>query len=523
MGGLGTDRLSILPMRWLASRRWRIFFVGWIVFTAHFATNVVREHYPAFTLAERGSLQVDEYLGFHADIFRHTDGHSYVGNNVAVSFLAAAPLFVFDPLLDRLEAYRKNQLEGGGYEPWTRYDTEKPNRKAFFALVKERGLDLRFGAATVVTSAFLMAPFSALSMVLMYSVLRLRRVGRSHATWLALLYGFGTPILFRTASLNHNLFMMHAFFLAFLLLWSPDRRGDVAKEGLPTARRAAAGFFAAATFAIDYLGVFTLGLLFLYWLLPRLRSAGWGPAARESLPFVAGGIPPVLFLWATQWSMYGHPFLPGQAWMPNQNAYVVEGWRGITFPTLDLFFLNLFDPWYGLFVFGPVLLFGFLPVPAGGRVAAGGGSAWILPSRERVFLWATFLMVLTFCAANQYSRLQYNSGVRYLIPLVPLAFLAAADVLLRLPRWAQGVTTVAVVAHSWVLTVFREPVFLSWRLFFEEGVQLPWLRVLRMTSPPGSLVHDAWWLGATLLTLTVGACLLIWGLGARWERGEGAA
>lgn len=386
-------------MRWLSSRRWRIFLVGWIVFSVHFATNVVREHYPAFTLAQRGSLEVDEYLGFHADIFRHTDGHAYVGNNVAVSFLAAVPLFLFDPLLDRLEAYRKEQIAEGTYRPSTRYDTEKANRRAFFALVRERGLDLRFGAATVVTSAFLMAPFSALSMVLVYSVLRWRRLARGPATWLAFLYGFATPILFRTAHLNHNLFMMHAFFLAFLLIWAPDRPPGP----LSSRRLAAAGFFAAATFAIDYLGIFTLGLLLLYWLLPRLRAAGLATAARESLPFVAGAVPPVLFLWATQWSMYGNLFLPGQAWMPHQNAYVVEGWRGITWPRPDLFFLNLFDPWYGLFLFGPILVFGFLPAPRD-------GACLVLPRRERAFLWATFAVLLTFCAANQYSRLQYNSG-----------------------------------------------------------------------------------------------------------------
>ena len=61
-----------------------------MLYAVHFATNV-REHYPAFSLVEHGTLRVQ-----------------------------------------------------------------------FFRLVKERDLDLRFGAATVVTSGFFMAPLTAL-------------------------------------------------------------------------------------------------------------------------------------------------------------------------------------------------------------------------------------------------------------------------------------------------------------------------------------------------------------------------
>ena len=98
-------------MKFLASHRWRLFLTAWLLYSIHFATNVVREHYPAFSLVDHFTLKVDEYQGFHPDIFVHRDGHSYVGNNVAVSVLAAFPLFVFDPVLDLLERYRKTSLQ----------------------------------------------------------------------------------------------------------------------------------------------------------------------------------------------------------------------------------------------------------------------------------------------------------------------------------------------------------------------------------------------------------------------------
>ena len=51
----------------------RVFLTCWILLAAHFATNIAREHYPAFSLAERGTLQVDPYLGLHSDLFEHRD------------------------------------------------------------------------------------------------------------------------------------------------------------------------------------------------------------------------------------------------------------------------------------------------------------------------------------------------------------------------------------------------------------------------------------------------------------------
>jgi hypothetical protein len=491
-------------MRLLASRRWRIFLTAWILFSAHFATNVVREHYPAFTLAEHGTFRVDEYQGFHSDIFRHTDGHSYICNNVAVSVIAAVPLFVFDPVLDALQDYRLEQLEGGTPPPDAEYRTDKPMRVEFFRKVRERGLDLRFGAATAITSILVMAPLSALSVVLMYVVLVRRRVDTGKATWLALLFGLGTPVFFRTANLTHNMFLMYASFLAFVLLWvRPGQDPPVSLR-----RRLAAGFLGGFCVAADYMGVVLLIPLWVYVLLSRLPSARWGVAFRESLAYVAGSVPPVLFLLYSQWAMFGNPLLPAQAWMPHQNEFVAEGWRGFDWPSWELFRDNLFSGWYGMYAFGPLLLLGLVPVWRYGR------EKLILPRRERWFVIAVWVVVLLFCASNRFSYLQAATGFRYLAPLVPLVFLALCDHLVRWPRAVLVAVSVPVILHSWVLTVFREPVGKSWRMFLDEGIVLPWLRVLRMTSPPGSAAQHPL-IPIVLLAGCVAVIALLWWYGGR--------
>jgi hypothetical protein len=507
----------------LPSVKLRLFLTCWILFAVHFATNVVREHYPAFSLAEHGTFQVDEYQGFHSDIFAHTDGHSYIGNNVATSVVAAAPLFLFDPVLDALEARGRSQVRAQGTPPQGDYWSKYPLRQRFFAMVKERGLHLRFGAATFITSAFLMAPLSALFVVLMYSLLVSRGLDWARAAWFAFLFAFATPVFFRTAHLTNNMFVMYGTFAAFCLLW--DRAGEA--DAVSLGRRLTAGLCAGFALAADYSGVVPLVCLYGYLVFGRLSSVSLVRSVRESIPFILGSVPPVLFLLYSQWAMYGHPFLPGQYWMPAVN-YTDRGWRGFSPPALDLFLLNLFHPSYGMLAFAPLLLLGMIPAL---RYRS---DRLLLPRRERVFVAGFVTLFLLFCAANQYSRMQWNCGFRYLLPLVPLLFLAACDHLARLPRAALVAVSVPALAHSWILCMARDCLppgdswryadsFLSWlrdlqletvpasyTRIWNEGIQLPWLAVWRHASPGGPPILHSPWLPIAILAGCGVVILAIW-------------
>ncbi len=524
----------------LASIRVRIFLTCWIVYSLLFATNVVREHYPAFSLIERGDWVCDEYAGFHADLFEHTDGHWYVGNNVLGSLIAALPLLAFDPLLDALEAHSQAKLASSETPPDTTYDTRYPLRREMFAKAKLAGLDLRFGASTAITSTLLMAPLSALLAVLMYHLLRGRRLSRRKSLLLTWLFAFGTPVFFRTAHLNHNMFLMEALFLAFFLLWS--RPGT--KLPVSLARRVGAGLLCGSAVAMDYAGIVPVGVLTLYLVVSRARRSDWKTSLRESAPFVLAAIPPVLFLLGTQWAMYGNAFTPGQFVMREVN-YTEKGLRGIGFPSLEVFFKNLFSPSWGLFLFAPVLLVGFVPA---WRYRA---EELVLPTWERRWSALFVLTFLVFCAANWYSLMQFNTGFRYLLPVVPFVFLAAADHLARLPRgWLAGVTVTS-VAHQAVLCMAREvndteknlreaaeelglaqtqvegywramltetPVPVAYERLFTEGLQLPWLTVLRQTSPGREALLGSPFLVPGLFALAGSAIYGIWLVGARRER-----
>ena len=83
---------------------WRVFVTCWLVYTAFWTPYLVREHFPAISLMETGSLNVERYLGWSEDIFRGARGGAYINNNPGASLTAAVPLFVLRPVLRQVES-----------------------------------------------------------------------------------------------------------------------------------------------------------------------------------------------------------------------------------------------------------------------------------------------------------------------------------------------------------------------------------------------------------------------------------
>ena len=130
---------------------------------------------------------------------------------------------------------------------------------------------------------------------------------------------------------------------------------------------------------------------------------------------MAGAIGPVLLLLGYQWLAFGSPWFPAQRYMPATD-FSVRGWNGVTLPDPELLWRNLLDLRYGLFAFCPLLAAG-LAAPFVRRLSADPDR------REQAVALSAVGALLLFSAANQFSNLQWNTGVRYLVPAVPLLFL----------------------------------------------------------------------------------------------------
>lgn len=491
---------------------WRLFLTCWLVYTLHFATDVVREHYPAIALADHLSFRLDEYGGLHPDLFETPGRGWHIGNNPGGSMVAAIPYAIFKPVVDLVVRKVLERRAASGLTEPPAYNTPWPNARRFYAEAWRRGLDIKLGLAAFITQAFCMAPSSAAAVVLMFFVLRALLRSDRQAMWLALLYAFGTPVFFRTGFFNHNLMLGHIAFAGMAVVWHPWGHPRLSER----ARAILCGVAGGAALLFDYSGGVLLAGLGGYVLLKRWQEGGRRAAVPGILWYVAGAIPPILLLWFYQYEAFGNPFLPGQAWMPPVE-WIDRGYQGYQFPPVpDLLRMLLVDHRFGLFVAGPIFLLAFA-YPFMDR-----GPARAIPVLEALVLLGTPFVMWLFFGGNNYTRLQFNTGIRYLTPIFPFLFVPAALVLVRLrPLIAYAWVLLAMVV-SWPLAMYREvekplgildPIVRT----FAAGFALPALSTLRETS---GQYGDFFANGVSPLPLFVGAAAIIYGLWSpRFRRG----
>ena len=478
----------------------RLFFTCWLIYSLHLATNTVREIYLALAIGDHLSFRVTDYAHMHPDLFEKKGYGWHIGANPGASMLAAIPYAVSRPIVDRIVARVNRQRAAGGQEP-PAYNSPWPMSRQFFEEAWRRGLDVKFGLAAIIMQTLCMAPVSAFGVVAMFFLLRHIFFSDRTAFWLSILYAFGTPVFFRTGYLNHNLMLGHFALMGFMALWNP---GGI----LPWKERTryfAGGVAGGAALLFDYSGVVLLGTLFAYGVLRKWRFS-WGDRIRAGSWYVAASLLPIGLLWFYQWQSFGNPFYPGQHWMPPVE-WIELGYQGFTLPRPDIFRMLLFDYRFGLFVTCPLFLLAL-------------ASPWVkrdrerLPNLELAFLLVSAAAFILFCSGISYTRLQYNTGIRYLAGIFPVLFVPVAIVLMKIRPRAGFCLALFSIAENWAFAMYRDvergmgvldPIL----QVYLGGFKLPLLTVLsRLTQ-----FQDVFSAGASpapLFLLTAGLLFAIW-------------
>ena len=305
----------------------RLFITCWLVYAAHFATNTVREIYPALSLGDNLSFDVSEYEGLHPDIFELPGRGVFINNNPGASILGAIPYIITRPVID-FAVNRVQQIRESSDQGPPEYDTSFPGRAKFYRIAYEKGLDVKFALAAGVMQAGLMAPVSALSVVVMFYVLLKLTSSVRASLMLALLYAFATPIFYRTAQLNHNLLLAHFAFFAFVILWRPWDYPARPKRPLFLL----AGLLAGWTVVFDYSGVVAVAALSIYAFFRWLKYPREERAYSDLAQFVIGVAIAGAILMAYQWVSFGHPIFPAQRYMP-ATEFSQTGFSGFDTPS----------------------------------------------------------------------------------------------------------------------------------------------------------------------------------------------
>lgn len=476
----------------------------------HLATNTVREIYLALAIGDHFSFRVDEYANMHPDLFEKKGYGWHIGANPGASMLGAIPWAALRPVTDRVIQKVNEQRAASGFKEPPAYESPWPMAREFFKESWKRGYDVKFGLAAIVMQALCMAPVSAAGVVLMFLLLRRLFLSDRTACILSLLYAFGTPLFYRTGYLNHNMMLGHLAFAGLLVLWNPWSR-----PGPDAPRCLLAGIAGGACLLMDYSGVVMLLGLFGYAVWKGMREGGWAASIRRGAWYVLGSLGPVAVLWFYQYESFGNPFLPGQHWMPPVE-WIDVGYQGFGLPQPDILRSLLFDYRYGLFVSCPLFLLALLaPFLNRGR--------WrVIPGRELAVLLLLPLGLYLFCGGISYTRLQFNTGIRYLAPSFPFLFVAAAVTLMRLRPTAAYLIGVFAVAQAWCMAMYRDvekgfgvldPIL----QVFLGGFKLPLLTVLsRMGHQYGDYTSG----GVSPLPLFALAAAVLAGIWARGLRKE---
>jgi hypothetical protein len=364
--------------------------------------------------------------------------------------LAALPYALCRPAIDPIVAAVQETRAAAGASRPPAYAAPTETDRQLYEDAWRRGFDVKFGLGSLVMQSLAMAPVSALGVVLLYRVLAAWLGASRPALWLALLYGFGTPIFLRAGFLNHNAMMATTGLLGFAALWG---RGVLEEAGVER-RFLVAGLAGGLSVLLDYSGVILLAGLGLYGLARHARGADAAGLARIGLCYTIGFLGPLLLLWFYQWQSFGHPFYPAQHWM-TPTEYFRAGYRGFDWPQPELARMLAFDYRYGLFTSCPLFLLA-LAAPFVNRRLAEEGRVPRLPRLELLACVAVFAALFVFFSSVHYTRWQFNTGVRYLVPAFPFLFLLVVVVLAQLPRLLAGVVAVLSIAFAWATAMVRD-------------------------------------------------------------------
>jgi hypothetical protein len=245
-----------------------------------------------------------------------------------------------------------------------------------------------------------------------------------------------------------------------------------------------------------------------YCVVKRFLNASWRDALKHGLIYVAGVLPPLCVLWFYQWTSFGHPFLPGQHWMPPVE-WIDRGYQGYGLPQSELFVMLGFDYRFGFFTSCPLFLLAIISIWANRRCP------FHLPWIELAFMLCLFVAFWLFFSGSNYTRLQFNTGIRYMAPMFPFMFVPCAIVLVQLARRLAQIITIISVAQAWCMAMYRdverglgviEPVLRT----FLGGFQLPTLSRISRMEAYSNLIPDGVVSPLPLFALAAAIIVIIW-------------
>lgn len=415
------------------TKEFKLFLTAWIIFvfymqmmgSSHMATS---QSALTASIVNEGRFEIDTYYRATAGGLSFYDEHYYSMMPPGISFISV-PLYalskpVFYLLSDELISSLFWKLEKYGETLPVDFLGNKKVPSNYFPTLSKRQILEYMIISGFLLPVFTTSLFSAIAIVLLYSILKRFSISEGLRMLITLFYAFGT-LLFPLSTEFFQRPIAITFILASFIILFKVRHKELKPKYSTTF---AAGILAGLSAWFDYFHLLVAGLLFLYLLSFYIKKNGsmikiikryWifelnKPRLLILLAYIIGALIPALLLLSYNYIVFDNPFTQSYAYtVIPESVHKVSDISNIKFPSVTTLLHML-----GLFIYSPIIILAFY------------GVYKALSKKDRYYndaIAICLFVVLTLAYSSilsfVYPSVIASSFRRYMAPIIPFIFI----------------------------------------------------------------------------------------------------
>ncbi|MBI2207986.1 hypothetical protein HYU50_00665 [Candidatus Woesearchaeota archaeon] len=426
-------RFNPVKPGFLKSREFKVFLTVWIVYV--FYLQMVGQSHMAINqsaltaaIVNEGRFEIDTYYRAAAGGVSFYNGHYYSIQAPGISFISvpfyilAKPVFYFLP--QNTVDYLFENIESYGETLPVDYLGNKKIPSNYFPDIDKRQILEYLIISGFVLPVFTTPVFSAITAVLLYSVLGSFTRNEKFRLLITSFYAFGTLLFPLSTEFFERPIAIAFMFAAFVVLFKV-RHKELKPEGSVIF---AAGILAGLSAWFDYFHLFVAGLLFLYLLSSYIKNKSskgkdinrfWifdlnKPRLSLLLKFIIGFSIAVFPMFLYYYLVFDNPFTQSYAYsVIPESVHKVSDIFNMKFPSvITLLHMS------GLFLYSPIILFALYGIYKALLKKDG-----YHPDAVSIAIFGIFTLIYASVLSFVYPEIVAPSFKRYMAPILPFIFI----------------------------------------------------------------------------------------------------
>lgn len=354
--------MRFIKLNFFKSKKFRLFLTVWIIYIFYlqmFGSSHMANSQSALTAAivNEGRFEIDTYHRAVAQGNAFYNGHYYSGQAPGISFISVPLYLISKPLIYILpqqivdSLFEKLEKYGGILPP--DFEGKKKIPSNYFPDLNKRQILEYVLISGFILPIFTTALFSAIGVILVYSILGRFTHNEGLRMLITLFYAFGTILFPLSTEFFERPIAIVLTFAAFIILFK-IRHKELEPKGVTLF---GSGLLAGLATMFDYFHLFAAGLLFIYllsfyikgkrikvkkgnkrfWIFELNKQKLW-----LLLSFIIGVSLSIFPLLLYQYIIFDNPFATSYTYREFElSVYRVSGISNFALPDMTAFFLML--------------------------------------------------------------------------------------------------------------------------------------------------------------------------------------